>query len=180
MNPIRSDSFAVPRVCPLQGEAGERCQRGSQRSGFPHVPGIVVLCMLTISAWALPFQEALSAQGSNGMTEEEALRLGEEFGVVVGSVDEEIQKELKLQRPVGVVVFEVIGGTPAEFAGIKVRAVIKEIDKVEIRDMADFGRALKRVQKTCGYTVGTYEPADPSEQGVGGIINFHFVRCLSD
>ncbi|WP_447973371.1 hypothetical protein [Nitrospira sp. Kam-Ns4a] len=114
------------------------------------------------------------------MTEEEALKLGEEFGVVVGPVDEEIQKELKLQKPVGVVVFEVIGGTPAEMAGIKVRAVIKEIDKTEIVDLKDFGRALKRVKQQCGFTVGTYEPADPNEQGVGGIINFHFVRCLSD
>ncbi|MGZ8365289.1 MAG: hypothetical protein ACXW37_02940, partial [Nitrospira sp.] len=36
---------------------------------------------------------------SNGMTEEEAARLGEEFGIVVGAVDEDIQKELKLQQP---------------------------------------------------------------------------------
>src|SRR5262249_4508649 len=41
------------------------------------------------------------------MTVEEAAQLGEEFGVVVGEVDEEIQKELKLYRPQGVAVFEV-------------------------------------------------------------------------
>ena len=114
------------------------------------------------------------------MTEAEAVRLGEEFGIVVGPVDEEIQKELKMQKPEGVVVFEVIGGTPAELAGIKVRAVIKEIDKVEVRNLLDFGRALKRAMPTENFTVGTYEPADPEVQGVGGLINFHFVRIVKD
>ena len=114
------------------------------------------------------------------MTESEAVRLGEQFGVVVGAVDEEIQKELKMQRPEGVVVFEVIGGTPADLAGIKVRAVIKEIDKVEVRTLIDFGRALKKALPTENFTVGTYEPADPEVQGVGGLINFHFVRIVKD
>jgi C-terminal processing protease CtpA/Prc len=114
------------------------------------------------------------------MTEERAVQLGEQFGIVVGPVDEEIKKELKLQKPEGVVVFEVIGGTPAELAGIKVRAVIKEIDKAEVRNLLDFGRALKQVLSTCNYTVGTYEPADPENQGVGGVLNFHFVPCVKD
>jgi len=114
------------------------------------------------------------------MTEAEAVRLGEEFGIVVGPVDEEIQKELKMQKPEGVVVFEVIGGTPADLAGIKVRAVIKEIDKVEVRNLLDFGRALKRALPTGNFTVGSYEPADPEVQGVGGLINFHFVRIVKD
>jgi hypothetical protein len=122
-----------------------------------------------------------ASSGSNGeMTEAEARRLGEEFGIVVDSVDEEIRKELKLQKPEGVVVFEVIGGTPADLAGIKVRAVIKEIDKVEVRNLVDFGLALRRAMPTCNFTVGTYEPADPDNQGVGGVINFHFVGCKRD
>jgi membrane-associated protease RseP (regulator of RpoE activity) len=139
-----------------------------------------MLALLALGGGAALVPSPASGQAANGQAEQEAIRLGEEFGVVVGPVDEDIQKELKLEKAVGVVVFEVIGGTPAELAGIKVRAVIKEIDKVEVKDMADFAKALKRVQKTCGYTIGTYEPADPNEQGVGGIINFHFVRCVSD
>jgi membrane-associated protease RseP (regulator of RpoE activity) len=122
----------------------------------------------------------LVAAEATEMTEAEAVRLGEQFGIVVGPVDEEIQKELKMQKPEGVVVFEVIGGTPADLAGIKVRAVIKEIDKVEVRTMLDFGRALKRALPTENFTVGTYEPADPEVQGVGGLINFHFVRIVKD
>jgi hypothetical protein len=122
-----------------------------------------------------------AASGQNGtMTDDDAVRLGEEFGIVVGPVDEGIQHELKMQKPEGVVVFEVIGGTQADFAGIKVRAVIKEIDKVEVRNLTDFGRALKRAMPTCNFTVGTYEPADPETQGVGGVMNFHFVGCKRD
>ena len=117
---------------------------------------------------------------SNGeMTEEEAARLGEEFGIVVGAVDEDIQKELKLQRPQGVAVFEVIGNSRADYAGIKVRSVIKEIDKQEIRSMMDFGQAIKKAMKACNFTVGTYEPADPGDP-VGWGVNFHFVGCKRD
>jgi S1-C subfamily serine protease len=74
------------------------------------------------------------------------------------------------------VVFEVIGGKPAELAGIKVGSIIKEIDKVEIRTLEDFGRALKSALQTENFTIATYEPADPEGQGVSGGINFHFVR----
>lgn len=124
---------------------------------------------------------ASASTGKDGeMTEEEAANLGEKFGVVVGPVDEEIRKILGLQKAQGVVVFEVIGGTPADMAGIKVKAVIKEIDKVEVRNMLDFGRALKQAMPTCNFTVGTYEAADPETQGVGGIVNFHMVPCFRD
>ncbi len=119
------------------------------------------------------------AAQSDGMTEEEAARLGEEFGIVVGAVDEDIQKELKLERPQGVAVFEVIGNSRADYAGIKVRSVIKEIDKREIRTMADFGSAIKKAMKECNFTVGTYEPADPDDP-VGWGVNFHFVGCKRD
>lgn len=123
---------------------------------------------------------AQAAAMQNGpMTEDEASKLGEEFGIVVGAVDEEIQKELKLQKPQGVAVFEVIGNSRADYAGIKVRSVIKEIDKQEIRNMADFGRAIKKAMRECNFTVGTYEPADPSDP-VGWGVNFHFVGCKRD
>ena len=113
------------------------------------------------------------------MTVEEAVRFGEEFGVVVGAVDEEIRKELKLQRPKGVAVFEVIGNSRADYAGIKVRSVIKEIDKKEVRNMIDFGKAVKMAMKECNFTLGTYEPADPGDP-VGWGVNFHFVGCRRD
>ncbi len=113
------------------------------------------------------------------MTVDEAGRLGEEFGVIVGDVDEGIKKELKLERAQGVAVFEVIGSSRADYAGIKVRSIIKEIDKAEIGNMIDFGRAIKRGMKECNFTVGTYEPADPGDP-VGWGVNFHFVGCKRD
>jgi len=112
------------------------------------VIGAGVLGVALLSLFLFAGVEATQAAGqSDGMTEEEATRLGEEFGIVVGAVDEDIQKELKLQQPQGVAVFEVIGNSRADYAGIKVRSVIKEIDKQEIRTMADFGRAIKKAMK---------------------------------
>ncbi len=136
-----------------------------------------LLLFAVLLAADLTFAE--DAVQSHIMTEEEAARLGEEFGVVVGEVDEEIQRELKLQRPQGVAVFEVIGNSRADYAGIKVRSVIKEIDKQEIRNMMEFGLALKKAMKSCNFTVGTYEPADPGDP-VGWGVNFHFVGCKRD
>lgn len=113
------------------------------------------------------------------MTKEDAVRLGEEFGIVVDEVDEGIRKELNLQKTEGVAVLEVIGNSQADYAGIKVRSVIKEIDKVEVKNLIDFGRALKRAMEQCNFTVGTYEPADPGDP-VGWGVNFHFVGCKRD
>jgi len=138
------------------------------------------ICLVAIGCTFLFVPGLFGAKPDGVMTDEEAIRLGEQFGIVVGPMDEEIRKELKMVKAEGVVVFEVIGGTPADMAGIKVRAVIKEIDKVEVKNLVDFGRAIKQVMQTCNYTVGTYEAADPESQGVGGILNFHFVRCAKD
>ena len=122
---------------------------------------------------------AVTDGAADGMTVDEAARLGEDFGVIIGDVDEEIQKELKLQRPQGVAVFEVIGNSRADYAGIKVRSVIKEIDKHEVKNMLDFGRHMKKAMNECNFTVGTYEPADPGDP-VGWGVNFHFVGCKRD
>ena len=140
----------------------------------------VIALLLTLVAGVPAGLAAEPSQDNGHMTDDEAVRLGEQFGIVVGPVDEDIQRELKMQKAEGVVVFEVIGGTQADSAGIKVRAVIKEIDKVEVRTLADFGTALKRAMPTCNFTVGSYEPADPETQGVGGVMNFHFVGCKRD
>jgi S1-C subfamily serine protease len=115
----------------------------------------------------------------NEMTKEEAKRLGEEFGIVVDEVDEDTRKDLKLQKLEGVAVFEVIGNSQADYAGIKVKSVIKEIDKVEVKNLIDFGNALKRAMPQCNFTVGTYETADPGDP-VGWGVNFHFVGCKRD
>ena len=121
------------------------------------------------------------AQSTNGqMTEEKALTLAEEFGVDVGEVDEELREYLGLTKAEGVVVFAVIGGTPADLAGIKVKSIIKEVDKYEIKTLLDLGHALEVTMPTQNFSVATYEPADPTNQGVSGGLNFHFVRVAKD
>jgi hypothetical protein len=135
--------------------------------------------LVTLVAVVMLAGSVQAAATPNTMTEEEATRLGEEFGIVVGPVDEDIKKELNLQRAQGVAVFEVIGNSRADYAGIKVRSVVKEIDKHEIRNMIDFGDAIKKAMQECNFTVGTYEPADPGDP-VGWGVNFHFVGCKRD
>ena len=137
--------------------------------------GMVLVTILIIPLLGLP--SVLQAGPTTDFTDEEAIRLGEEFGLVVGEVDEEIQEFLGLERAEGVVVFEVIGGKPADLAGIKPRALIKEINSVEIRNLRDFGIALKEALPKENFTVATYEPAGIDDQGISGGINFHFVRA---
>ena len=117
---------------------------------------------------------------SREMTEEKAYALAEEFGVDVGEVDEEIKNFLGLTKAEGVVVFAVIGNTPADRAGIKVKAIIKEVDGKEIRDILELGRALEKALPTQNFSVATFEPAGIDDQGIGGGLNFHFVRIQKD
>jgi len=139
----------------------------------------VILCFLGMGLGMSPtFILAQSADGQ--MTEEKAIKLAEQFGVDVGAVDKEIQEMLGLTKAEGVVVFAVIGGSPAELSGIKVKAVIKEVDIYEIQNLLDLGNALEKTMSTPNFTVATYEPADIGDQGVTGGLNFHFVRVLQD
>ena len=124
----------------------------------------------------LPVQFSLANPSIPAMTDDEALQLGETFGLVVGEVDEELRAYLGLQRAEGVVVFEVIGGKPADLAGIKAKSIIKEIDSKEIRNLTDFGNALKAALPIENFSLVTYQPPDPSNQGISGGVQFHFVR----
>ena len=149
----------------------------SQRYFLVKIPILVLFSSLYmgLSMASTP----VPAQASNKqMTEEKALELAEQFGVDVGEVDEEIKELLGLTKAEGVVVFEVIGGSPAELSGIKVKAVIKEVDIFEIRTLLDLGNALEKTLQTQNFTVATYEPM--TGVGVTGGLNFHFVRVLQD
>jgi len=144
------------------------------------------MLLMALGLWGSDLQRTLAqppaaqkAAPNKEMTKDDAVRLGEEFGIVVEEVDEGIRKELNLQRIEGVAVLEVIGNSQADYAGIKVKSVIKEIDKVEVKNLIDFGKALKRAMPQCNFTVGTYETADPSDP-VGWGVNFHFVGCKRD
>ena len=144
-------------------------------TGRMHI--LVLFCFLSIGLGMAP--TSMLAHGSNEqMTEEKALKLAEQFGIDVGEVDEEIREFLGLTKAEGVVVFEVIGGSPADLSGIKVKAVLKEVDIFEIRTLLDLGNALEKTLQTQNFTVATYEPM--TGVGVTGGLNFHFVRILQD
>jgi hypothetical protein len=142
-----------------------------------HFHILVLLCSLSVGLGMVP--TSMLAHGSTEqMTEEKALKLAEQFGIDVGEVDEEIREFLGLTKAEGVVVFEVIGGSPADLSGIKVKAVLKEVDTFEILTLLDLGRALEKTLQTQNFTVATYEPM--TGVGVTGGLNFHFVRILQD
>lgn len=138
----------------------------------------IVISGVVVGSTTSPLSFAQSESGE--MTEEKAYALAEEFGVDVGEVDEEIKNILGLTKAEGVVVFAVIGNTPAYRAGIKVQAIIKEVDGKEIRDMLELGRALEKALPTQNFSVATFEPAGIDDQGIGGGLNFHFVRIQKD
>ena len=123
---------------------------------------------------------AVSADTSSDKRSKDVITMAEEFGIIVGPVTEDIKKELNLRSAEGVAVFEVIGDSLAEKAGIKVHAVITEINKKPVKNLDDFGRLLTEVLNEGNFTVGTWEPTNPENQGQGGQMNFHFVPKLAD
>lgn len=119
---------------------------------------------------------ALAPDKATDTRNKEVIAMAEkELGLIVGAVTEDIRKEMNLRSAEGVAVFEIIGNSLAEAAGIKVGAVIAEINKKPVRNLDDFGRLLPEVLKEGNFTVGTWEPTNPENQGMGQQMNFHFV-----
>src|SRR5207247_8601390 len=107
--------------------------------------------------------------------QKDIIAMAEEFGLIVGPVTEDIRKELNLRSAEGVAVVEVIGDSLAELAGIKVGAVIAEINKKAVRTLEDFGRLMAEVLPQGNFTIGTWEPTNPESTGQGGKVNSHSV-----
>ena len=123
---------------------------------------------------------ALTPDKAADKKQKDIIAMAEEFGLIVGPVTEDIRKELNLRSAEGVAVFEVIGDSLAELAGIKVGAVIAEINKKPVRTLEDFGRLMAEVLPEGNFTVGTWEPTNPENQGQAGQMNFHFVPKRTD
>src|SRR5713101_3996025 len=123
---------------------------------------------------------AVSADKSSDKKSKDVIAMAEEFGIIVGPVTEDRRKELNLRSAEGVAVLDIIGETLAERAGIKVGAVIAEINKKPVRNLDDFGRLLPECMTEGNCTVGTWEPTNPENQGQGGQMNFHFVPKVTD
>jgi membrane-associated protease RseP (regulator of RpoE activity) len=123
---------------------------------------------------------ALAPDSSVEKRNKDVIAMAEQFGMIVGPVTEDIRKELNLRSAEGVAVFEVIGDSLAERAGIKVGAVIAEINKAPVRSLDDLGRLLTEALEKGNFTVSTWEPTNPENQGQGGQLNFHFVPKAMD
>ena len=76
------------------------------------------------------------------------------------------------------VVFEVSGGKPADLADMKPRALIKEVNSVEISTLEDFGVAFREALQRESFSWATYEPASIDDQGISAGMNVHFVRTV--
>ena len=142
------------------------------------IGGMVLAGMCSV-ALASAVESSEKAVVSNKLADvdkkNDVIAMAEVFGIIVGAVTEDIRKELNLRSAEGVAVLDIIGDTLAEKAGIKVGAVIAEINKKPVRNLDDFGRLLPECMNEGNCTVGTWEPTNPDNQGQGGQMNFHFV-----
>jgi len=106
--------------------------------------------------------------------------VGQEFGVIVGPLTPDIRKELNLKLTEGVPIFEIIGNSRAEKAGLKPRTLITEINHTRVHNLDEFGRLLEEVLPAGNFSVSTWEPASPDNQGQGQQMNFYFVPNYQD
>jgi serine protease Do len=68
-----------------------------------------------------------------------------DFGLIVQDITPEIAKHLNLKDKRGVIVTDVLPGSPAQDGDIRSGDIIKEIGRKPIRNVADFREAMKRV-----------------------------------
>lgn len=77
------------------------------------------------------------------MAEESSLR----YGFTVQDLTPELAEQLKLPKAEGVLVSSVEVGGPAAKAGIRAGDVIVEVNRQKVKDLNEFGEALKRVRR---------------------------------
>ncbi len=87
-----------------------------------------------------------------GELQDEALKakkteVEKDIGLVVQDITAEVAKHLNLKKDIrGVIVTDVIPGSPAQDADIRSGDVIREIGRRPVRSVAEFKDALKRFQ----------------------------------
>jgi serine protease Do len=75
-------------------------------------------------------------------------RRGEDpLGLRVAALTPETAQRFNIGETAGVVVTEVQGGSPADEAGVRIGDVIKEINRISVETLADYGAALKKFNK---------------------------------
>ncbi len=141
---------------------------------------IIGSLLLAMGVFLVPLPAGASPLTDLPPKKPDPIALGKEFGVIVGPLTVDVRKEISLKLTDGVVVYEIIGNSPAERAGLKPRVVITEINNQRVRTLEDFGRLLAEVLPAGNFTVGTWEPTNPENQGAGQQVNFYFVSNRVD
>jgi len=72
------------------------------------------------------------------------------LGMTVQNLTEEIAQNLGLEDETGVIVSEVTPGSPAATAGIKEGDLIKEANRIKVKNVEEFHRAVKKGDKEKG------------------------------
>src|SRR5437870_12097764 len=104
--------------------------------------GMVGLAQAASDATTDKKSVALTPDKATDKKQKDIIAMAEEFGLIVGPVTEDIRKELNLRSAEGVAVFEVIGESLAEVAGIKAGAGTAETNKKPVRNPEALGRFL--------------------------------------
>ncbi|MHC4308243.1 MAG: PDZ domain-containing protein, partial [Planctomycetota bacterium] len=73
--------------------------------------------------------------------------VGNDLGISVQDLTEELAKSFEFEGETGVVVTAVEPGSPAAQAGVKEGDLIKEVNREKINDLEEFKSALKRTAK---------------------------------
>ncbi len=71
----------------------------------------------------------------------------ERLGMRVHDITPELARQLRIRDRIGVVIIDIITGSPADEAGIQVGDVIKEINRNPIRNLKDFENIIEKLDK---------------------------------
>lgn len=71
----------------------------------------------------------------------------ESLGMRVDNITPRWAHQFRLRDKSGVVVIDVLSGSPADMAGIQAGDIIKEVNRKPVKDMKDYGAAMGRVSK---------------------------------
>lgn len=90
---------------------------------------------LTITLGERPSQVATGTRSATEPTPE--------FGLIVQNINPELGQKLGIENPQGVVITQVVSGSPAFESGLQPGMVIREVNQREVKNTDDFREALK-------------------------------------
>lgn len=71
----------------------------------------------------------------------------ESLGMRVDNITPRLAHQLRIKDKSGVVVIDILSGSPADMAGIQAGDVIKEVNRKPVKDLKDYEAAMRKVSK---------------------------------